>query len=239
MAERESKARGRNLATRSVAWLILGISLCACGCQPYLGTTSASFMRYANNSDPNLRYLAYEKLGSPKAYDSVADQVKAAQYLSERLYRVGEPVASRANICRSMGTLGRKESLPALRRAVDDPEPVVRAEAIRALGFIGEHQDEKTLARLAALDTQPECRIAALDALGQIKASDPDVLTMLLEAMGPQSDAAMRFASHEALVKSFGKDFGVEVEAWRKEIQKRNAATQTAASTKPGDVERR
>jgi hypothetical protein len=36
------------------------------GCSTYIGTTSKSFLIAAKeNTDPNLRYVAYAKLGSP------------------------------------------------------------------------------------------------------------------------------------------------------------------------------
>ena len=41
-------------------------AVAAIGCSTYIGTTSKSFLRQVReNPDPNIRYIAYSKLGVP------------------------------------------------------------------------------------------------------------------------------------------------------------------------------
>lgn len=229
MVQLSPKAAPRNTLAAVGAALACAL-LGASGCSPYLGTTASSFMLHANSNDANIRYLAYEKLGSPRSYDNDSQKRKATKMLVERLSNQGEPIATRAILCRTLGELRAKEALPALRGALGDGSPVVRAEAARALGKIGEHDDEVILSRIAVADTQQECRIAAIDGIGTLKSSNPAVLTTLLDLMSPKSDAALRFAAHQAIVKSVGKDLGVELEPWQKEIEQRIAAARAGAA---------
>src|SRR6185437_260388 len=69
------------------------------GCSRYIGTTAASFMRRAREDpDPNIRYLAYSKLASPRCYDDDGQRAAAVKLLIDKLEHAKEPVASRAVI---------------------------------------------------------------------------------------------------------------------------------------------
>ena len=62
---------GRRLAPLCIA-LLLG------GCDPYLGTTAASVLRKTGDTDPNIRYFAYDKLASNSIYDDDKQKTRAA-----------------------------------------------------------------------------------------------------------------------------------------------------------------
>ncbi len=60
----------------------------ASGCSTYIGTTSKSFLREAReNGDPNIRYVAYAKLGTPSVYENEAQKDEAIQLLVTKLQR--------------------------------------------------------------------------------------------------------------------------------------------------------
>jgi epoxyqueuosine reductase len=59
------------------------------------------------------------------------------------------------NACVGLGNWGSEEAVPVLRAALTDPEPVVRAHALWALGRIGSPPALAALERHAAHDTHP------------------------------------------------------------------------------------
>src|ERR1017187_5692472 len=63
-----------------------------------------SFMRQAReNPDPNIRYIAYAKLGSPSIYEDNVQKDEAVKIMLGKLEESKEPVAIRAAIIRSLG----------------------------------------------------------------------------------------------------------------------------------------
>jgi HEAT repeat protein len=193
-------------------------TLLVAGCVGFIGTTASSFLRQVReNQDPNVRYQAYERLGRLKSYDTEEQKLEAVRVLSTALEKQEEPVATRAVICRSLGQLGRREARPALLRAVDDPEPVVREEACRALGRVGRPEDATVLARIMTADTSGDCRVAAIEALGTLKAPDPRIEALLVDGM-EHRDPGIRLASVRSLQAITGRDLGVDPGPWRKAV---------------------
>jgi HEAT repeat protein len=210
------------------AWILATIvpaglaALAVAGCAGVTGTTAASFLRQAReNRDPNVRYQAYAKLGWPKNFDNDEQKLEAVRVLSAALEGEKEPVATRAVICRSLGTIGRPEARPALLQAVNDPEPVVREEACRALGRVGRPEDATVLARIMTVDTQGDCRIAAIEGLATLKAADPRIEALLVDGM-EHRDPGIRLASVQALQSITGQSLGPEPGPWRKYVQARH-----------------
>lgn len=220
--------RARAVGVGRPAAIALALAIAAAGCGGFIGTTSTSFLGNIRDSDdPNVRYLAYEKLASPGCYDDDTQKAEAARVLAEKLAAGTEPLASRAVICRTLGAIGRPEAAPALREAVADEDPLIRAEACRALGKVGSATDDCTLlARVMAADTQADCRVAAIEALGTLKAGDPRIRTLLVDGM-EHADPAIRLASYEAIRSISGTDLGPEAKAWRSTL------TATAPTAEP------
>jgi HEAT repeat protein len=203
---------------------LLALALGCAGCANYIGTTAASFLSKARTSpDPNVRYLAYQKLASPSSYDNDEQKVQAAQLLSERLKSGQEPLASRAVICRTLGELRRPEGHDALAAAINDEEPLIRTEACRALGKLGRVDDATELGRIVSADQSIDCKIAAIEGLGEMKAKDPRFQLQLVEAM-ENDDPSIRVAAVRSLRKLSGKDLGVDPKPWRQDVEARLAA---------------
>lgn len=194
--------------------ICLALVVSICGCGSYVGTTAASFLRRIHeDSDPNMRYLAYAKLGSPSCYDSEAQKEEAARILVERLEKGREPVATRAVICKTLGSLGLPVARGVILKSLNDPDAVVRIEACRALGRVGVTEDSTVLARIMATDTLEDCRVAAVEALAELKPEDPRITRVLAEAM-VHPDPAIRLASVKALRAITGQDLGLEPGPW-------------------------
>jgi hypothetical protein len=200
------------LATR-----LLAVSLPA-GCTPYIGTTAASFLRKVREEpDPNIRYVAYTKLAQPRCYENEQEKAEAVKVLIAKLETGKEPVATRAGIINTLRTLGNPSAREAIVKLVSDPEPVIRVQACRALGKVGKPEDATILTRVMTVDTLEDCRIAAIDSLGELKPTDPRITKMLVLGMR-HDDPATRLASLNALRKITGKDLGVDPDPWQKLI---------------------
>jgi HEAT repeat protein len=202
--------------------LALGIASIS-GCSTYQGfqfrgTTARSFLRTVEESkDPNARYIAYDNLSSPRCYDDEAQKIRAAQVLTAKLREGKEPIATRAVICRTLGMLRRPEAREMILAATNDEDALVRAEACRALGRVGRPEDATILARVMTLDVSAECRVAAIESLGDLKAPDKRIIEHLVEGM-EHEEPVIRVASWNALKSTTGKDFGVDVIAWKKYV---------------------
>jgi len=71
----------------------------------------------------------------------------------------------RVILCRTLGDLGDKGAIPALRKALEDSFWLVQANAARALAQLRDEESIDRLAELAAEDRTGKVRIAAMDAL--------------------------------------------------------------------------
>jgi HEAT repeat protein len=228
-----SSSKSRCCRLISILWL--ATLPAAAGCAPYIGTTYKSFLRQAReNPDPNIRYIAYAKLGSPGLYDNAAQKGEAVRALIARFQEGREPVAVRAAIIRSLGNLRDRRARDVVVKAAGDVEnPVIRIEACRALGKIGLPEDATLLARIMTIDKLEDCRIAAIESLGALKSDDPRIYQILLDGMD-HDDPAIRLECLRALREITHKDLGVDPAAWRRELAGKLAPEATSTpSSKP------
>ena len=198
---------------------------------------AASFMTTVEQSkDPNARYAAYDKLSHPGIYESDEQKDRAVALLTEKLSKGREPQISRALICRTLGVLGRPAARTNILAAANDEDALVRAEACRALGRVGKPEDATILCQVMQLDSTIECRVAAVESLGDLKAPDRRVNELLVQGM-EDDQPAIRVASLESLRKISGSDLGVEALAWKKWVENSvpKPAQPTATAAAPSD----
>ena len=62
-----------------------------------------------------------------------------------------------------------------------------------------------------------ECRVAAIESLGELKSKDRRITEYLVTGM-EHDDPAIRVAALESLRQITGKDLGVDVAAWKKYV---------------------
>jgi hypothetical protein len=199
--------------------------------QPKVGTTAASFLKHIRQDrDPNARYVAYAKLADPNCYSSPEQKAEAVKTLVAKFETGGEPMACRAVIIHTLGQLRDPQARETVLKAVDDPEPIIRAQACRALGLVGKKEDATVLTRKMTVDTLVDCRIAAIEALGELKPDDKRIPLVLVNGM-QHDEPAVRLASVEALRKITGKDLGLEPGPWIKMIQPETLAAKPSSPT--------
>jgi HEAT repeat protein len=206
--------RAASIATFALLTLSIGCSL--------LGpTTATSFLKRIESSpDPNERYKAYEKLASERCYDNNEQREHAVKVLLAGLEPNKEPIATRAVICRTLGILGDPAGRVPMIRLVRDSEVLIRTEACRSLGKLGRPEDSTILMQMMKLDDNPDCKIAAIEALGALKSVDPRTPEYLVLEMERSDDPAIRLACLQSLRKITGKDLGVKADAWRDGLAK-------------------
>ena len=235
----------RTRGPRPFALLTAAVLATCAGCSTYIGTTPKSFLRHVrSNPDPNIRYIAYSKLGQPDLYDNPEDKSQAVETLVAKLDEGREPVAIRAVIIRTLGELGDRRARNAISRVANNvnAEPVLKVEAYRALGKVGTPEDAMTLARIMNTDPLEDSRIAAIEGIGALKAQDPRIYHVLIEGM-EHEDPAIRLESYRALKKITGKDLGNQPKDWRRDLEPQLAKAEkppTPGSTDPApSTERR
>ena len=222
-----------SLGTRKIAHGAVLLLVLAAGCSNFIGTTALSFMSHIKeDSDPNRRYQAYAALGKRNVFDTPEQKAEAVDLLVKKLEEGKEPLAIRAVICRTLGELKDPRARNVLIKAVGNPEGVIRAEACRAIGKIGNPDDATLLARVMTVDNLEDCRMAAIEGLGEMKTNDPRVIQVLLEGM-EHDDPAIRMASLRSLRLISGTDLGVEAGAWRKHYEPLLAQATPAPSPVP------
>ena len=119
-------------------------------------------------------------------------------------------------------------------KAVNDVEnAVIRVEACRALGKVGQPEDATMLARIMTVDKLEDCRIAAIEGLGLLKANDPRIYGILLDGM-EHDDPAIRLECLRSLRAITGKDFGIDPAAWRRGLEPMLREMSAATSTGGG-----
>ncbi len=234
---------GERPATRTRdGWTVaLGLALSAFvleGCNSsgplqFRGTTASSFLRTVEESkDPNARYKAYADLAAMRVYDDEGQKVRAAQVLAAKLREGKEPIATRAVICRTLGQLGKPEAREVVLAATSDEDALVRAEACRALGRVGRSEDGTVLARVMTLDVSAECRLAAIESLGDLRSQDRRITQYLVTGM-EHDEPAIRVASWNALKAITGKDLGVDAMKWKKYVESLPDPSGLAAPARP------
>jgi hypothetical protein len=217
----------------ALALAIAGLSGCVSNGLKWTDTRAVSFLRIIQESnDPNVRYAAYDKLSNPNCYDNEEQKKRVAQVLADKLKSSREPVATRAIICRTLGMIGHPVARDAILIAINnDDDPLVKAQACRALGRVGQPEDSTVLARVMATHVNsPECQVAAIESIGDLKPRDKRIAQYLVKGM-EHDEPVIRVACLHALRSITGRDLGLEALDWKKYID--TLPDQATAEAKP------
>ncbi len=113
-----------------------------------------------------------------------------------------EPVPlNRATAAGALRILGNPVAVPALIQALRDPDPTVRAEALRALGTLQARSERPAIERALRADPAPSARVEAAYALRRL--ADLEALPALALAL-EDPDESVVFAAHDALQQISG-----------------------------------
>ncbi len=96
----------------------------------------------------------------------------------------------RKNAARVLGSLGNRQAVPVLVKALSDGEAGVRQEAAHALGLLGDESALPALYELLGRESDREVRNAAGSAVNRIKSYQDFVKKKLKKSGTPVPDAA-------------------------------------------------
>lgn len=141
-------------------------------------------------TDPsfNVRYEAVISIGRTRQDERLTEAL--IQVLTE-----GEPDLS-VTAATSLGRLGDVTAIPALRRTLNSPYPVLRARSARALAALCDEQAVPLLRDLFVRETDPSVRLAYASALAALQATDviSEMLSFLETVEGRTAQAELAFA---------------------------------------------
>jgi HEAT repeat protein len=118
----------------------------------------------------------------------------------------------RREILRTLSEFPQPAAGAVLVRALEDGQVETRRVACEGLGKRGDKIAVAELTRVLGSETNADVRMAAIEALG--KTRDSAALAPLAEALA-DNDPAMQAEAHAALTAVSGRDYGVNVQAWR------------------------
>jgi HEAT repeat protein len=122
----------------------------------------------------------------------------------------------RSEAVTTLAVLSVPESHEGLRIAARDPDSTVRIDACRAWGVKGGQEAMEQLAELLGNDTDVDVRITAARELARF--SDPLAYQSLGLALD-DDDPALQYRAVESLKTASGKNFGNDLDAWRRFAQ--------------------
>lgn len=145
--------------------------------------------------DPLREALANEdEPDSIKAIRNARSKLRDEQHIAELIYelRSGSP-AERAEAVRLLSKTRENALIPHLKEALDDAAPLVRDQAIRALGF-GRARDDRIVEDLirGLHDTDAGVRLTAVKTLTRNRSGDPRIAESLLQAVHDNDSIVQR-----------------------------------------------
>lgn len=181
---------------------------------------------------PAMRAASIREIG-PRGEDaSPAERQQMCQDLAGQIRTEPDPIVRRA-IQETIAEFETPLAQAVLVAGLNDDNQDVRITCCRLLGKRNAIDAVEKLNSIAAADADFDVRIAAVDALGQIKS--PQAMRGLAAGLKDR-DPAMQFASVEAMKTSTGEDLGSDVAVWRTFADKQLGAggAATAVATAPG-----
>lgn len=160
---------------------------------------------------PTDRVHEFRKLAKKAKSLPASEQEQAVAHLSREFDSESDGWVRR-EILRTLSQFPQPAAGAVLVRALEDPQVETRRVACRGLGARGDEIAVGELARVLGSETNEDVRMAAIEALGTTK--DQKALAPLAEAL-TDANPAMQAEAHQALTAVSGRDYGVNIEAWR------------------------
>ncbi len=202
-------------ATRRTSALLLAA---VAGC----GSTDESLRKDLSAEDPEDRLEAAVEIGERRDAASLSE-------LTLRL-RVEDTPFVRIGILRALARLGEPGGVGPAAAALADPEPDVRAEAIRTLSALGAEERAADVTLRLREDEDPGVRAAAAAALGRLGAlaAIPDLIARLAD------DDTVSVEAHRALERLTHRPLPRDPVPWRAWWDRWQAAAPGPESGSPG-----
>ncbi len=207
---------GNRLQLGLLSLLLAALSGCANGplsdfaaLNPFIRESDAGG-RYGPT--PGQQVAAIQEMAEDARGLAPAEQARVAEDLARRLFN--EPDALlREKLVFALAPLPTPAASDALRRAMHDKDAQVRLAAVEAWSRRPVDEAVPVLAETLASDTDLDIRLAATRALGKFR--DPAAVRPLSVALD-DSNPALQYRAVESLRDITGRDFGSDLETWRR-----------------------
>lgn len=150
------------------------------------------------------------QLASSAGKQSAAKQEEIAQQLAQGL-KVEKDALLRMEVLRSMGAMKCPTAVAMLQLGMKDPDADVREACCAAWQEQGGQEAIDLLAAAATTDSDPDVRMAAARALGEM--GDKRAVAALGQMLEDR-DPAMQYRAVASLQQITGQDLGNDVNAW-------------------------
>lgn len=167
-------------------------------------------------SDGKIAKMLLAKNDTDKMHEAIVligeeHRTKFAALLPKLL--AGDPrTIIRCSAARGIGKLHMQSAVPALIKAMDDPQPLVRWDVAIALGEIGDTRAVQRLSRTVRLDPDSNVRAAAATSLGKLGTAE--AIEALIETLRDRH-TSVRHAAALALCKATKCEFCMNYDDWR------------------------
>lgn len=199
---------------------VLGAALPGCALWPWATKDRTTIIT------PAMRVASIREM-APVARDATdADQAAMCEQLAQQIRTEPDPIVRRA-IQETISECKTPLAATVLVAGLQDDDPEVRIACCRMLGRRADPATVGPLSRVVGADAEADVRMAAVDALGQIKS--PDSVRGIAAALQDR-DPALQFAGVEAMKRVSDADLGNDVQAWRQYAAQQNGAAQDVES---------
>ncbi len=214
---------------RACSLAVVAVSLAGCSLWPWASKDRTSIIT------PAMRVSSIREM-APRARDAnEADQLAMCEQLAQQIRTEPDPIV-RLAIQETIAECRSPLAQTVLLAGLNDEDRDVRIACCRMLGRCADPAAVGPLGHVVGADPDADVRMAAVDALGNIKSSGS---VQGIAAALQDRDPALQYAGVEAMKRATGADLGNDVQAWRQYAA--NAAggagaTQPAASiaSQPG-----
>jgi hypothetical protein len=202
--------RASALAARACTLVAI---LTLAGCHSFLGYRGWPYPEVDHTSfhTPSLRIDAVKQFATRADGTDSPDQREYTDQLARQIQIEPDPLVREA-IVRATGEFRTPLAYQIIEAGLRDEAPQVRIACCQSLGTRAETSSVASLAGVVRDDEDQDVRLAAVEALGNIK--DPTAIAAVSIALDDR-DPAMQYVGVQSMKSITGKDYGGDVEAWR------------------------
>jgi HEAT repeat protein len=160
---------------------------------------------------PAKRVEALHQIATSATGADTPDQREITDQLAKQMQAEPDPLVRR-EIVKTIAEFRTPVAQQALETSLRDSDDAVRVAGCRALGRRADAASIGPLASALRADEDIDVRLAAAEALGQVKSPESiQALTVALE----DRDPALQYVGVQSMKSITGQDYGPSVEAWR------------------------
>jgi HEAT repeat protein len=160
---------------------------------------------------PSMRVEAIEQFAMRSTGVDTPEQRAITDQLARQMQVEPDPLVRQA-VVRAIAEFRTPMAQKVLEAGLADDDKAVRIACCKALGRRVEAVSVKSLANVLRSDGEIDVRLAAAEALGQIKS--PDAIPALAVALDDRNPA-LQYVGVQSMKSITGQDYGPNVEAWR------------------------